>query len=65
MLGAVIYKALVGNSNSNFLPQNTTKHLLHLQPERRAHLQRRTLSNYQNKNQRKGHQPQKHSQKPI
>ena len=41
------------------------KHPLYLQPKRRAHQKREKLSNYQNKNYGKGHEPQRHSQKPI
>ena len=51
VLGAVIFKALVGNSNNNLFPYNITKHLLYLhKPEHRAQLQKQKLSNYENKN---------------
>ena len=48
VLGAVIFKALVDNNNNNLFPQYITKHLLYLnKPERRAHLQKQKLSNYE------------------
>ena len=51
LLGAAIFKALMGNSKNNLFPYNIQKHLLYLhKPEHRAHLQKQKLLNYQNKN---------------
>ena len=46
VLGAVIYKALGGNSINNLFPLNITNHPLYLQHERCAHLHRQKLRTF-------------------